>query len=61
MCAYQGLRNVRFSKHLACFVSLLPPFEIRLFALLPTNCLQLHSHILYHMPLSDIPEFSHFV
>ena len=27
MCAYQGgVRNVRFSENLACFVFLLPPF-----------------------------------
>ena len=25
-CAYQGVMNVRFSKNLACFVSLLHPF-----------------------------------
>ena len=36
--AYQGVRNVRFSKNLACSVFLLPPFfEICLFALLLTN------------------------
>ena len=25
-CAYQGVRNVRFSENLACFTFLLPPF-----------------------------------
>ena len=25
-CAYQGVRNVCFSKNLACFAFLLPPF-----------------------------------
>ena len=25
-CAYQGVRNVRFSENLACFVFLIPPF-----------------------------------
>ena len=25
-CAYQGVKNVRFSENLACFVFLLPPF-----------------------------------
>ena len=35
-CAYQGVRDMRFSEYLACFAFLLPPFEIRSFALLPT-------------------------
>ena len=36
MCAYQGVRNVRFSENVARFVFLKHPFEIRPFALLPT-------------------------
>ena len=32
-CAYLGLRNVRFTEHLACFVFLLPPFWDFLFCL----------------------------
>ena len=36
-CAYQGVRNVRFSENLACFVFLEHPIEIRPFALLLTN------------------------
>ena len=35
-CAYQGVKNVRFSENLTCFVFLKHPFEIRLSALLPT-------------------------
>ena len=35
-CVYQGVRDIRFSEYLACFAFLLPPFEIRSFALLPT-------------------------
>ena len=36
-CAYQGVRNVRFSENLVCFVYLKHRFAIRPFALLPTN------------------------
>ena len=36
-CAHQGVRNVRFSENLVCFVSLKTCFEIRPFALLPTK------------------------
>ena len=36
-CGYQGVRNVRFSENLACFNLFSPPFEIRIFALLPRN------------------------
>ena len=36
-CAYQGVRKVRFSENLACFVFLKTRFEIRLFAILPTK------------------------
>ena len=36
MCAYQGVRNVRFLENLACFVFLLPPFWDSPFCLLPT-------------------------
>ena len=35
-CAYQGVRNVRFSENLTCFVFLKHRFEIRPFAVLPT-------------------------
>ena len=35
-CAYQGVRNVRFSENLSCFVFLKTHFEINPFALLPT-------------------------
>ena len=38
-CAYQGVRNVRFSEKLAYFIFLWHRFEIRSFALLPTNFL----------------------
>ena len=37
-CAYQGLRNVRFSENLACFVFLKTHFEIRPFTLLTMLC-----------------------
>ena len=33
-CAYQGVRNVRFSKNLECFAFLLPPFWYFLFCLI---------------------------
>ena len=36
-CAYQGVRNVCFSKNLACLFSCNPCFEIRLCASLRTN------------------------
>ena len=35
-CAYQGVRNVRFSENLSCFVFLKHPFSDSPFALLPT-------------------------
>ena len=35
--AYQGVRNVRFSENLACFVFFRHPFEIGPFDLLPTH------------------------
>ena len=37
MCAYQGLRNVRFSENLTCFVFLKTRFEIHPCALLPVK------------------------
>ena len=37
VCAYQGVRNVCFLENLACFVSCDTRFEIRPFALLPTE------------------------
>ena len=39
--AYQGVRNVRFSENLLCFVTN-TYFEICPFALLPTICFLLH-------------------
>ena len=36
-CAYQGVRNVRFSGNLTCFVFLKTRFEIYPVAVLPTN------------------------
>ena len=43
-CAYQWVRNVRFSEKLACFVFLLPPFKALPFCLLsggiPANIFQ---------------------
>ena len=38
-CAYQGVRNVRFSGNLACFVFLKHPFWDLPFALLPAKCM----------------------
>ena len=35
-CAYQGVRNVRFSENLMCFIFLKTRFEIRRFVILPT-------------------------
>ena len=37
-CAYQGVKPVRFSENLACFVFLKTHFEVRPFALLPSKC-----------------------
>ena len=37
MCAYQGVRNIRFSENLTCFVFLKTRFEIRHFVLLQTK------------------------
>ena len=37
MCAYQGVKNFRFSENLTCFVSLRHPFSDLPFALLLTN------------------------
>ena len=36
-CADQGVRTIHFSENLACFFSSYLRFEIRPFALLPTN------------------------
>ena len=41
ICAYQGVRNDRFSENLTCFAFLYTCFEIRPFALLPTSSLAL--------------------
>ena len=43
-CAYLGLRNVRFTEHLACFVFLLPPFWDFLFCL-NTDDIKTFEHI----------------
>ena len=39
MCAYKGVRNVRFSENLACFVFLLPPFWDSPFCLIANDLL----------------------
>ena len=47
ICAYQGVRNVRFSENLTCFIFLKHPFWNLLFCLF-TNALNLNHLNLFH-------------
>ena len=54
-CAYQGVKDVRFSENLACFVFLSTCSEIRPFALLPTTCLRYKQYawIIVHLKMKS--------
>ena len=46
--AYQGIRNVRFSEILACFVFLLPPFRDSPFYLITDELRNIHLHHIHN-------------
>ena len=54
-CAYQGVRNVRFSGNWTCFFTWSTRFEIRPFALLPANCLCLFRETWYCLYQRKVP------
>ena len=58
-CAYQEVRNYRFSENLACFVFLNVRFEIRPFALLPTTSGFYLNWILWEKTLLEIYSTGH--
>ena len=58
-CAYQEVRNYRFSENLTCFVFLNVRFEIRPFALLPTTSGFYLNWILWEKTLLEIYSTGH--
>ena len=50
-CAYQGVRNVRFSENLACFVFLKHPFRDSPFCLITDELLNQYKRILHNFKI----------